>query len=61
MNLQTLADVSQIAAALTVIGGFAVVTWHRLEPWITELRVEQLEQRRAEKVPACVRHRGWSP
>lgn len=61
MNLQTLVVVSQIAGALTVIGGFAVVTWHRLEPWITELRVEQLGQRGAEKVPACVLHRGWVP
>ena len=59
-----------------LVGGFAVVTWHRLKPWITELRVEQsnpsdsewfqwlaeqLEKRRAEKMPAYVQHRGWLP
>jgi hypothetical protein len=59
-----------------LVGGFAVVTWRRLKPWITELRVEQsnpsdsewfqwlaeqLEQRKAHKVPAYVQHRGWVP
>lgn len=59
-----------------LVGGFAVVTWRRLEPWITELRVEQsnpsdsewfqwlaeqLEQRKAHKVPAYIQHRSWTP
>jgi hypothetical protein len=105
MNFQTVVDVSQVAAALTVIGGavFAVfeamgvlvhrriaprslvqdlvggvivVIWRRLQPWLTQLRseqsnpsdlewlqwlAEQLEQRRAEKLPAYLQHRSWVP
>jgi hypothetical protein len=59
-----------------LIGGITVVVWRRLEPWITQLRVEQsnpsdsewfqwlaeeLEQRKAEKVPAYEQHRDWAP
>ena len=72
----TVVGISQVAAALTVIGGIVVVMWRKLEPWVTQLRVEQsypsdsewfqwlaeqLEQRKAEKVPAYLRHRDWAP
>jgi hypothetical protein len=72
----TVVGISQVAAALTVIGGIVVVMWRKLEPWVTQLRVEQscpsdtewfkslaerFEQRKAEKVPADLRHRDWAP
>jgi hypothetical protein len=59
-----------------LVGGIVAVMWRKLEPWVTQLRVEQscpsdsewfqwlaeqLERRKAEKVPACLRHRDWSP
>ena len=68
--------IAPLSLVQDLVGGFAVVIWRRLEPWITELRVEQsnpsdsewfqwlaeqLEQRKADKVPAYVQHRGWSP
>lgn len=59
-----------------LIGGIIVVMWRRLQPWVAQLRVdqsnrsdsewfqwlaEQLEQRRAQKIPAYERHRDWVP
>lgn len=59
-----------------LVGGIAIVTWRKLEPWLTELRieqsnpsdsewfqwlVEQLERRQTDKVPAYLQHRDWAP
>jgi hypothetical protein len=59
-----------------LVGGVIVVMWRRLQPWLDQLRVEQsnpsdsewfqwlaeqLEQRKAEKIPAYVQHRSWVP
>lgn len=59
-----------------LVGGIVVVMWRKLEPWVMRLRIEQsypsdsewfqwlaeqLEQRKAEKVPAYLRYRDWAP
>jgi len=61
---------------MDLAGGIIVVTWQRLEPWLTELRLqqnnpsysewfqwlaEQLERRKDEKKPAYLLHRDWAP
>jgi hypothetical protein len=68
--------IAPLSLVQDLAGGFIVVTWRRLQPWLTELRVEQnnpsdsewfqwlaeqLERRKDEKKPAYLLHRDWAP
>jgi hypothetical protein len=68
--------IAPLSLVQDLVGGIVVVMWRRLEPWVSQLRVEQsnpsdsewfqwlaeqLEQRKARKVPAYLRHRDWAP
>ena len=68
--------IAPLALVQDLAGGFIVVTWRRLEPWLRELRIqqdnpsdsewfqwlaEQLERRKADKQPAYLQHRDWQP
>jgi len=68
--------IAPLSLVQDLAGGFIVVTWRRLQPWLTELRIEQnnpsdsewfqwlaeqLERRKEAKTPAYLLHRDWAP
>ncbi|HQR49974.1 MAG TPA: hypothetical protein PL152_11595 [Steroidobacteraceae bacterium] len=68
--------IAPLSLVQDIAGGIILVTWRRLEPWLTELRIEQgnpsdsewfqwlaeqLERRKTEKQPAYLLHREWQP
>jgi hypothetical protein len=68
--------IAPLSLVQDLVGGFIVVAWRRLEPWLTELRIreqnpsdsewfqwlaEQLERRKAATAPAYQLHRDWQP
>jgi hypothetical protein len=68
--------IAPLSLVQDIAGGIIPVMWRRLEPWLTELRVEQgnpsdsewfqwlaeqLDRRKTEKQPAYLRHKDWQP
>lgn len=68
--------IAPLALVQDLAGGIIVVTWHKLQPWLIQLRVEQsnpsdsewfqwlaeqLVHARTEKVPAYIQYRHWEP
>lgn len=68
--------IAPLSLVQDLAGGIIVLMWRRLEPWITNLRVEQsnpsdsewfqwlaeqLQRRKAESAPAYAMHRDWEP
>jgi hypothetical protein len=64
--------IAPLSLVQDLAGGIIVITWRRLEPWLTELRIEQgnpsdsewfqwlaeqLERRKTDKQPAYLLHR----
>lgn len=76
MGLLVFKRIAPFNLVVELTGGIIVVIWHKLEPWLTQIRLEQsqpswaewfqwlaqqCERHKAHEVPAYVGHAGWSP
>ena len=76
MGLLVFERIAPFKLVVALAGGITVVMWQKLEPWITEIRVEQLQpswaewfqwlaqqcqHHKARDIPAYVRHSSWTP
>lgn len=68
--------IAPLSLVQDLVGGIIMVTWHKLQPWISQLRIDQsnpsdsewfqwlverLEHPKDEKVPAYIQFRHWEP
>lgn len=76
MGLLVFQRIAPFALVLELTGGIIVVMWHKLHPWMCQIRVEQAqpswaewfqwlaeqcERHKTRQEPAYSRHTNWSP